>query len=212
MDQARSPFAQWRAEFRMVSHRRESASELLLFAQQWFYPERVWPGRNKHWRSPSEPSKDGTKDRFSTPGGTIPRDRTYWNESVLQNVSSLRGAHAENVPSFLDKVATVIAQHERVDDFGWVGSLVVHSVEAEARPDRRQAAKLLAAGEAISRLHVPLSPKRARPGYRCRSRRDLPRRFSLQQSLSIHSSDLSPRRRDRRQRRPNRDAYSQPGQ
>src|SRR2546423_10555627 len=89
------------------------------------------------------------------PGRHHPRDISVGNECVFQNsVIAARGAHAENVPGFLDDVTAVIARHERVDDLRMLRVARVHSVQAETRPHRRQAAKLLATGEAIAALHA----------------------------------------------------------
>ena len=70
--------------------------------------------------------------------------------AVEQGVVAARGAHAEDVPRFLDRVALRVARHEGVHDFRCRRIARVHAVHAEARPDGRQAAKCLAAGELVA--------------------------------------------------------------
>src|SRR5208282_293786 len=103
------------------------------------------------------PGKHGEDKRIdsSAPGRNDTRNVSVWNESALQNrVIAARGAHAENVPGFLNDVAAAVARHKYVNDLRMAGVTGIHSMHAETRPDRRQAAKLLAARETIPAVHT----------------------------------------------------------
>ena len=62
--------------------------------------------------------------------------------------------HAEHVPRFFDCDAGGAARQEPVDDFRRLGIARVHPVHAKPRPDRREAAERLAAGEFVPTVHA----------------------------------------------------------
>src|SRR5689334_10172590 len=81
--------------------------------------------------------------------GNIP----IWNKRTLQRGVVAPGrAHSKNIPGFLDLVSFAIARQEGVNDLGLVTVARVHSMQAKPRPDWRQAAKVLTAGEPVTTL------------------------------------------------------------
>ena len=86
-------------------------------------------------------------------GGADERHALVGHERAVEDrVLARRRAHAERVPGLLDPVALRVAGQERVDDARAGRVARVHPVQSEVRPDGREAAEDLAAGEVPAAL------------------------------------------------------------